>query len=236
MNCMPTENTYRFYQAYVKNSQDFLIAETELRRSINRLIKLNKRQSVEIQTKLYALLYSTFSEARFMKMILTPHGFEQVYVDEILKQGSVLEKWIKCIDLAFSKFNTNKKGSEIPNKKLEIIRIIHKYIIDPSIIRNKIAHGQLTIALNSKNSDLNFEITDKIENLDFVQISRLFEINKNLSDIVEELIESPDKAHYNNYYTRFQQLEAYIEKTQFWSLESKMKTPSMKKKVIYEKK
>jgi hypothetical protein len=226
---MPEANTYKHYKAYVKNVQDFLIAEKELRRTINLALKTGKPQTVEIQTKLYALLYSTFSESRFMKVILTPSGFEQFEVDEILKQSSVLEKWNKCLELAFNKFNHNKKGSEIPNKKLELSRIILEYIINPSILRNKIAHGQLTIALNSKNSALNKNITSDIQSLDFVEISKWFVINKSLCDIMEELIESPSKGHYNHYYSRFQQLEAYIEKTKNWNTSSKLSTPKMKK-------
>lgn len=226
---MPDASTYQHYEAYVKNVQDFLIAEKELKRTINRALKTGKNQTVEIQTKLYALLYSTFSESRFMKVILTPYGFEQYEVDEILRQSSVLDKWLKCLDLAFRKFNQTKKGSEIPNKKLELSRMIKKYVINPSILRNKIAHGQLTIALNNKNTSLNANITNEIQALDFVEIGKWFEINKSLCDILEELIESPDKGHYRNYYTRFQQLELYILKTKDWTSNTKMQTKKMKK-------
>lgn len=226
---MPDASTYQHYEAYVQNVQDFLIAEKELKRTINRALKTGKNQTVEIQTKLYALLYSTFSESRFMKVILTPYGFEQYEVDEILRQSSVLDKWLKCLDLAFRKFNQTKKGSEIPNKKLELSRMIKKYVINPSILRNKIAHGQLTIALNNKNTSLNANITNEIQALDFVEIGKWFEINKSLCDILEELIESPDKGHYRNYYTRFQQLELYILKTKDWTSNTKMQTKKMKK-------
>ena len=226
---MPDANTHKHYEAYVKNVQDFLIAEKELKRTINRALKTGKNQTVEIQTKLYALLYSTFSESRFMKVILTPYGFEQFEVDEILKQSSIIEKWLKCLELAFRKFNQTKKGSEIPNKKLELSRIIKTYVLNPSILRNKIAHGQLTVALNSKNTSLNATITNEIQTLDFVEISKWFVINKSLCDILEELIESPNKGHFRNYYTRFQQLEAYILRTKDWTTESKMKTRKMKK-------
>lgn len=228
---MPQKDSYQFYEAYVHNVKDFLKAEKEIRRTINRYLKKNKIQSVEIQTKMYALLYSTFSEARFMKMVLTPYGIEQEYVDEILKQDSILEKWFKCLDIAFIKFNRNKKGSEIPNKKKEIKSIIQEYIVDPSVIRNKIAHGQLVIALNRKNSALNYEITNKLEDLNVVTIQRWFKINMALANIIEELIESPDKAHYENYYTDFQYLQSYIEKTNNWTIESKMNTVCMKKEI-----
>ena len=230
---MPNQDTYKFYQAYVINVRDFIIAEKETRRIINRTLKTRKATTVDVLTKVYALLYSTFSEASFMKMILTPHGFDQNYVNEILKQGSVQEKWLKCLEIAFLHFNNNSKGSEIPNKFLEIKRIIQKYIVDPSILRNKIAHGQLTIALNSKITNLNPSITAQLENIDFVTIYRWFEINKQLCAIIEDLIESPDIAHYKYYYSKFQVLESFISKSDSWSVTTKMQTKSMQKKVVY---
>lgn len=234
---MPDQNSYKTYEAYVENVRDYLKAEKELRRTINRFLKQNKSHSVKIHTKLYAVLYSTFAEALFMKMILTPYGFEQKHLDEILNQDSILEKWFKCVELAFIKFNKNKKGSEVPNKKKEIKAIIQTYIVDPSVIRNKIAHGQFTIALNRKNSKLNSDITNRIEELNIVTIQRWFTINMTLANIIEELIESPDKAHFENYYNDFQYLESYILKTKDWTIDSKMNTVCMKKliKIIQQK-
>ncbi len=229
---MPNQDTYKFFQAYVINVRDLLSAETEIRRTINRSLKTGKELTVSVQTKIYALIYSTYSEASFMKLILTPYGFEQKFIDEILKQESIQEKWLKCLDLAFLKFSKQAKGSEVPNKILEIKRIIQKFIVDPSVIRNKIAHGQLTIALNNKNTSLNPIITNQLDNLNFVTIYRWFEINKQLCSIIEDLIESPDKAHHNYYFLKYQSLEAFITKTDSWTVETKLKTKSMRKIVV----
>src|SRR5690606_21676796 len=114
----------------------------------------------------------------------------------------------------------------------ELKRIIQKFIVDPSVIRNKIAHGQMTIALNSKNTHLNPTITDQLENLDFVTIYRWFKINKQLCAIIEDLIESPDKAHHHYYYPKYQALETFIAKTNAWTIETKLNTKSMKKNVV----
>ena len=230
---MPDSSTYTFYQAYVTNVKDFQIAESEIRRTINKALKTNKELSIKIYTKVYALLYSTYSESAFMKMILTPYGFDQIHVDEILNQKSIKEKWSKCLDLAFIKFSESQKGSEIPNKKLQLKRIIEEYVVNPSVIRNKIAHGQLTIALNKSNTNLNSDLTNEIFLLDFVSINKWFTINKYLTKIIEDLIESPNIAHHNHYYTVYQELENFIKKSSGWSTESKMKRNSMKKLVKY---
>lgn len=229
---MPEANTLELYKAYVENVNEFLIAEKQIKRTINRALKENKNISISIQTKLYALLFSTYSESSFSKMIYTPYGFTQQYIDQILRQGSIQEKWFKTIELAFSKFSAFSKNAEIPNKSKELKNIVLKYIIEPSVIRNKIAHGQIRKALNSKNTSLNNDISNSLENLDFVYISKLFQINKMLISIIEDLIESPDKAHYNHYYSKFQNLEQYIKKTEGWNTQTKMATIAMKKKII----
>jgi hypothetical protein len=233
---MPDKSTYTFYQAYVINVRDFLLAEKEIKRLINRALKSGKKTlTVNVQTKVYALLYSTYSEASFMKIVLTPYGFDQPFVDEILRQESVQEKWLKCVELAFNKFTTHRKGSEVPNKTKELKAIIQKYIVDPSVLRNKIAHGQLTVALNSKNTNLNPDLTKQLEELDFITVYRWFEINKKLCMIIEDLIESPDRAHSQKYYSKYQELEKFISDTESWTIDSKMLTPSMKKPIIRQK-
>lgn len=233
---MPDINTYNFYKAYTVNVKDFLVAEKDIRRSINKALKTNKEITVKIQTKIYALLYSTYSESSFMKMILTPYGFEQKYIDEILNQDNIQQKWLKCLELAFLKFSVAKKGSEIPNKKQQLSKIIETYIVAPSVIRNKIAHGQLTIALNSKNTNLNPELTSNLGTLDFITVYKWFKINDYLRRIIEDLIESPNIAHHNHYHQTFQELTSFIDKTKSWTTNSKLNTKSMQKSVRYNHK
>lgn len=230
---MGNEKTYQIYKAYVENVQSFNFAEKVTRRRINRAYKAGDLDVALVQTKLYALLYSTYSEARFMKLIFTPFGFTENEIHQILGQERIRDKWVKCLELAFLKFNANKKGSEIPNKKQELMRLIDTYIVDPSILRNKIAHGQFDIVLNRKNENVNLELTESIQNLDFVRIMIWFKANTDIADIIEELIESPDKAHYNNYYTRYQHLSDYLLKTEDWSIDTKLNTPAMKKRIKF---
>jgi hypothetical protein len=231
---MPSPDSYKFYEAYVENVRGFLFAEKEIRRSINRYLKQNRTSSIFVFTKVYALLYSTYAEAALAKLIFTPYGYTQVSVSRILSKSSVQEKWLECLELAFLKFGKSKKGSEIPNKKQAIKKIIKEYIIEPSELRNKIAHGQYSHALNSKNTALHPDLTTRIASLNVVQIQRWFEINNQLCSIIEDLIESPERAHYNQYYTKYQRLEEYIKKSKLWTIESKLQTKSMKKIIKHE--
>ena len=230
---MPDSNTYNLYKAYVKNVRGFLKTETELKRTINALLKGNKQDSVDRITKLYALLYSTFSEANFMKMILTPYGFSQDFVNQIIEQDNIQTKWHKCIELGFNVYQTKwkpKKNSEIPNKIQELKRIIDRYVVSPSIIRNKIAHGQINEALNSKQTKLNPDLTQDLNNLNQVKVYIWFQVQIMLTAIIEDLIESPNKTHVNTYYSKLQRLNSFIGRTATWDIQSKMNTTSMKKR------
>ena len=233
---MADPQSYLLYQAYVINVRDFILAETEIRRLINRAMKGGREQTVTVQTKIYALVYSTFAEANFMKMVLTPYGFEQDFINQILHdRNNLQQKWIKCLDLGFQKFSASRKGAEVPNKIQELKRIVLKYIIEPSVIRNKIAHGQISVATNSSNTLVNEQITDKINELSFVNIMRYFHINQVLCDIMEDLIESPHLAHRDNYHSKYQRLEAYITKSESWTNESKLNHGNMKKVILSKK-
>lgn len=184
-------------------------------------------------TKLYALLYSTYSEANFMKMILTPYGFSQDFVDQITEQDNIKNKWYKCIELGFNVYQTKwkpKKNSEIPNKIQELKRIVDRYVVSPSVVRNKIAHGQIADALNSKQEKLNPDLTRELNDLNQVKIYIWFQVQNRLTEIIEDLIESPHKVHVNAYYVKMQNLNAFIIKTSNWNIQSKMNTTSMKKK------
>ncbi len=230
---MPDSTSYELYKAYVNNVREFITTEQELRRTINIGLKKNKYGAVERLTKLYALLYSTFSEANFMKMILTPYGFNQDFVDQIIKQDNIKDRWYKCIDLGFCVYQTKwkpKKSSEIPNKIQELKRIVDRYVVSPSIIRNKIAHGQIAEALNSKQEKLNPDLTQELNDLNQVKIFIWFQVQERLTEIIEDLIESPNKVHVNLYHTKIQNLTTYIKKTSNWDICSKMNTPSMKKR------
>lgn len=230
---MPSPESYELYKAYVLNVKGFLKTEKEFRRIINKKLKENRLHNLDGLTKMYALLYSTFSEANFMKLILTPYGFSQDFIDQIINQNSIQDKWNKCIDLAFHVYQTNwsgKKQNEIPNKKQRLKTIIERYIVSPSIIRNKIAHGQISEVLNSKQTKLNSDLTFELNNLTQVKIYIWFEVQKKLSTIIEDLVESPDKEHIYRYHTKIQELESYIDKTSNWTIESKLATEKMSKK------
>jgi hypothetical protein len=209
------------YKASCKNLKEIKNRSKTIKRMINRAILYNRQDEIIALTKIYALIYSAFAEISFLKLIHTPHGFSEDKIGIIQKERCLEDKWLKCFELAFLEIAKESKIGEINNKKLKLKKILDEYIIEPSQIRNKIAHGQWLIALNNQSTLINNDTTVRINELDFVRIDILFNIYDKFQMCVEDLIESPHKAHYNYFYTNLTYLEEFINESKEWSFETR---------------
>lgn len=81
------------YVASCKNERRIKNEVRQLNQALNNAIKNNRRQEIETLTPILALLYSAYAEVAFIKMIHTPYGFEPSYIDQILSQRNLEEKW-----------------------------------------------------------------------------------------------------------------------------------------------
>jgi len=212
------------YKAQTKNLQTMELAWTNTKRAINRGLVLNNTVSVNLNTKLFALIYSAWSESAFLKVIHTPYGFELEEIRQIKavwKKHGITSAWNKAATLAFRKVRT-RGGNYVPNASLAVDRLIKQYVEKPSQIRNKVAHGQWDVALNSKNSAENPDITKALNELDVVKIDCLREGCIGLCTILESLIESPDKAFHKDYWECISSIEAHLAKTAKYTLAEKL--------------
>ena len=223
---------YDVYAASVENVDELRKRAKNVKRMINTALRNGKSYEVETLTKVYSMMYSSFAEGEFIKMIHTPHGFDDnksVHDDkikQILNGRNLEEKWKKCMEFALAYLD---KDGETANKKQKLERILQEYILNPSFIRNKIAHGQLKKCLNNECTRVNEYMTEKMNNLDYTQIDRYFTIYDKFSMIIEDLIESPEKAHYRDYYARLVDLENYIDETSGYCIEDKKRIVKRKK-------
>ncbi|MDQ2178003.1 hypothetical protein [Marinifilum sp. D714] len=208
------------YKSSVQNVRELKSSRKKFKRLINQSIKDKKKDVLSILTKNYALLYSSFAETCFLKMIHTPYGFSEDKIQQISRQRNLEEKWNKCLELALREIDNG--NGEFRNKTQTLTRLIQKYIIEPSQIRNKIAHGQWVVAFNSENTSINTNTTSKINSLDFVKIDILFDAYEKIGQVVEDLIESPRKAHFRDFYVHLTELELLVDKTNDWSIKSKI--------------
>lgn len=232
MSNLTFEKKLIIYEACVKNCRDLKSKKKILLRLLNLAANKNSQNEIDTLTKLLALLYSSYAENSFLKLIMTPYAFENCsYVEEINKQRNLQEKWEKFFEIVLSNYSLN---AELENKEQRIKKIYSDYIKFPSELRNKVAHGQLVVCLNNDCTDINKDTTAYLSQIDFVQIDRFFNIYDQYIEILEDLLESPI-THKKYYYKKLLSLDEYIKKTEKWNINTKKKS-LQKKYSEYRKK
>jgi hypothetical protein len=221
------------YKACIENLREIKRQRKSLKRLFNSSIKTKNHQSFDLLTKLYSLLYSSFAEVCFTKTIQTPYGFTEDEITQIQNCRNLELKWLKCLGLAFSRIDTMTNKGEVQNKRQILRRHIATYIIVPSQIRNKIAHGQWVQALNHDNTAINNDTTKRISELDFVKVDILFEVYEKIGQAIEDLIESPHRAHFRDFYSHMTDLERLVVETKTWNITTK--TASLEQKFAKQK-
>jgi hypothetical protein len=209
------------YQASTENLRELKKQYKTILRILNQSLKNKRHAEIQALTKVFALMYSAYAEVAFLKTIHTPYGFNEQIILDIQSKKYLEAKWLKCIEVAFINLNSINNAGEIANKKQKLTQLLNDYVIKPSQIRNKIAHGQWCKALNSDSTAINIETTNNVNCLDFVEIDKLFQLYTKYCQIIEDLIESPRKAHYRFFYSSLVEMELYINKTNMWTIDSK---------------
>jgi hypothetical protein len=130
--------------------------------------------------------------------------------------------------LATAKINSSQ-SNHVPNIRQKLTQLIDAYVKEPSLIRNKIAHGQWAQALNRDNTQVNGELTTKIRELNVVDLYRYKCAFAKLSAIIEDIIESPTKAHWKFYWTHISEFETEQKRMANWTLKDKIKKMKVKK-------
>jgi len=199
------------FQAQCSNVRSLKTAMRQIHRNINAALRSNNEPSAEAFTKVYAMLFCAWSEANFSKVIHTPYGFELNEIEQIqlAKANGISKAWKKCVELGLRHLDVNR-GSFKPNARKKLEAAIDAHIFDPSILRNKLAHGQWVVALNRENDGVNAEITSRINEITIVTIGAWIEAQERLAGLVESLIESPKKAFIRDWYGCVSDLEAAI--------------------------
>lgn len=212
------------YMLQSENVRALWQAKNGLVKDINYQIRKSDDYQVEIKTKFLSLIYSAWSEAQFIQILFTPNGF---MYSEILKikshkdQNGISHGWRLMLQEAMKKVGDSENNKDLKSRLETLINIVDSHIEEPSILRNKIAHGQWIRALNRENTKENSELTNKIKGLDPVEIEKRFEVHRFLGCIVRDLIQSPKGGFHRHYWTNVVNLERYIKQTEKWTIETK---------------
>ncbi|KKX26706.1 hypothetical protein [Rhizobium sp. LC145] len=220
---MDSADRLAVYAAQCANVHALEIARRQLRRSTNDALRTGNSVSADVHTKSLALVFCAWVEASFSKTIHTPKGFSLAEIAQIkaaIRDGSVVDGWERCIQLAFLK-SAAKKSNFTANAKQRLRILIDLYVKDPSLIRNKVAHGQWKHALNRGNTKINSQITGSLQSLDLIKIELWFDCQKILCEIIELLIESPNRAFMASYWGMIERVEQIPVDRATWTMSSK---------------
>ena len=222
------------YEIQTHNVRELNKAWKETTRLINESYRLKNKPAAELQTKLLALLFSAYTEAVFSKLIHTPCALSTTEIENLkgkFKNNSFVG-WKHCLNMMVAKI-TSKTASEKDAIRTEIRNILTSYIKKPSEIRNRLAHGQWSIALNSSNTQKNLEITEDIDKLDIVKLEVYKKSFDLMALIMEDLVESPNKAHIDQYSFRIAKFYSEQAKMGQWTKEERL--AKLKPKIIPQK-
>ncbi|MBP5551250.1 MAG: hypothetical protein J6X93_04300 [Bacilli bacterium] len=208
-----------------------------IKRLLNDALVAKNEMQLKALTYEFALLYAAYTEAYFLKMLHSENCFpSDDYIYAILffdtkkqQERSYEQQWEKCISEGFKVITNNNNLGEIANKKKIVTELVKKYIIENREIRNKIAHGQWEVALNSKTTAVKNDMTNEINKLDFVKIDLCFDLYKKIINIVLMLLQSPYRGHYNNFYKDVEEVNLIAGKIEASSIDTKYKLISWKK-------
>jgi hypothetical protein len=222
------------FHAQTKNVRELDAAWRHINRTINDALRNDNSKLASFQTRMLGLVFCSYAEVTFSKLIHTPHGLELDEIQQIKAKGKkdIVDAWLKCLELSTSKIESTA-SNHIPNIKRSINTLIQNYIKEPSLIRNKIAHGQWKVSLNRDNTAVNSGITHRICELTIVDLQRYKAAFDRLSAIMEDIIESPNKAHWKFYWQHVTEFEHEQNKMSTRTLEDKITL--LKKKSQYHK-
>ena len=148
------------------------------------------------------------------RLLPLPRGFDLGEIDQIkvvFRTTGVVAGWKKAVELGLGHLDA-RRGNFLPNTRHRLERAIDTYVFNPSILRNKLAHGQWAVALNRENNDVQQELTSIIAGLDLIRIDGWTFCHEHLASMIENLIESPVKSFPRDWWAAVVALEEEIEK------------------------
>jgi hypothetical protein len=209
------------YQSQTRNVRALRTAMRHAHRLINAALRGNDDAATEALTKMYAMLFCAWAEANFSKVLHTPHGFELNEIAQVqaAKEQGIRDAWKTCVALGLRHLDA-QRGNFLPNAQQRLGAAIDAHVFDPSLLRNKLAHGQWVVALNRSNEAIQPDLTARIASLDIVVVSGWIQAHQLLAELVENLIESPKRAFMRDWYQYVVNLDAAMTDAQTRTLAS----------------
>jgi hypothetical protein len=225
---MPTN--LDLYRVFVENVRELDRAWRIANISLNGAIRARKHAEERVFTNLLAFIQCAHAEALFYKTLYTPYGlsdYEIKHVHRFAVRNSVGDSWNKLVQIGLKRVKSRDKAG-YNNLFKQITGYVEDYIVRPSQLRNKIAHGQWKVCLNGECTAANSDTTQKLSALDSIQIAIWKAGFEALGVIIEVMVESPTKAFHRELGAELARLNTELARMKRWTVESKRQKLSKK--------
>ena len=220
---MTPPETLPLFKAAVENVRAIDHGIRIFRQDLNKRLRRGSTEDLERYTRIYGMLFCTWAEACLLRIIYTPYGFSAGQISTVLDARTIEDKWTTCLQFAFhnSEIREQKSLKQAVGPTLE--RLITNIVTTPAQIRNKIAHGQWKQPFNSNSTALNPGTAILMQAADVIEIDRWFFVFAEFAQIVEDGIESPERAFRRDVWARLDSIENELRRRMAWTVESKRK-------------
>jgi hypothetical protein len=215
------DKTLKIYQAQVENLRVLEKAWKFQVRTLNKSLIKDQKYEVELATRQLMLLHCAYTECAFSKLIHTPYGFSPsqiLQIKQTVKSNGAAEGWKKALELGLKRLITKRANKQVSDIRGKISQILERYVAAPSVLRNKVAHGQWVVAINRSGDGINPDVSQQLKDLDVVVLTRWHIAVVELCAILRLLIESPNKAFRPNYHFAIESHINKVKETTEWTL------------------
>lgn len=183
------------YRAHVKNLRAIGDALRKICFELNASISRGDHKTSEALLKTAMLLLGGWSENRLRKLSYEPNGFSLSERNKILDGHNQIGSWEMALNLGFRKRYNIKKAdlktslSITPRSHYLILLDAIDFDLKPIIeIRNKLAHGQWSRALNNANDDFSNTSMRRIKKENALTLKCKIRVLENLAYLIHDLV------------------------------------------------
>lgn len=206
-------------KASQKNKARLKRTLTQVKRALNQAIKENNEEVSSYNIRFYIILQVAWLESTLLYLIF--HHQKQVNQhtrENILNEKTQVGKWNYLIEYFVRQYYLNGKTSKefnlanvshsVLNRYDYLKKLLHEEVKEFIEIRNKLAHGQWSVVLNSDLTGKSQDLTTKVWTLTKKETWHATNIIVNFAKLMEKLIMSK-----NAFESSFDDLVRAIETT-----------------------
>lgn len=165
--------------------------------ALRNYISLEDGVNSQIYTRLLSHLVNTWVEVRLLKLTYEPFAFSDDKKLEILKGGSLEDKWKIALDNSFckafkltdkNKIMTSNTVQFTARKRYEALKqLIEKDLLSSAEVRNRIAHGQWKFAFTFDLLKISSDLMREIKKENILTLQFRLALFKSMGQIIHDL-------------------------------------------------